>query len=538
MTDFYDILKQHGLPIGNLIDEIASDINISESFDYVVSHLECKDQREHIRKKKDEYCSRLKPLLKNGNFRIEEGDFRTIEVVDGIKPRICQDPTVFHRVGCHAVTVPFERHAYPTLIKNTAASIKGRGMHWLHNIIEEDLLADPEGTIYYYQCDIHHYYDSVSQKKIKEQIRLYTTDEKALPMLDNFVSLLPEEDGISKGLRASQCYANLHLSEIDHKMCARVSFHEVKDGGTVIQGWGVIIIDGKGIRFHYYRYCDDIVIIAATKKELWQLRDYLVSLLAELGLHIKPSEAVRPLSEGLDYLGYVTYVDDSGAERKVYSRIRKRTKTKFARRIKGKKSRKRRQTLIGSFFGMAAHADCRHLLKKLIFPKEYRKLKHKRKMKDLGSFKISPVTLDGKKNFRGKKISARELDRRGIIIVDFEKVIPKRETEEYNRRCQDASAKNIDLALVEKPKEKYLIQLICDNTLYKMWTGDKEIWHILDQVEAQKGRPFYTGVMIDYSAQYPKLNFVQPSTLNLTGPTDAQVEELFTRFNLELNPYK
>lgn len=537
MTDFHELLRQHGLPVSNLIDEIASDINISESFDCVVSHLECPEQREHIRKKKAEYCSRLKPLLTNGEFRINPEDFRTIEVVDGVKPRIVQDPTVFHRVGCHAITVPFERHAYPTLIKNTAASIKGRGMHWLHDIIEEDLLADVT-MMYYYQLDIYHYYDSISQAKCKQQIRLYTSDEKALPMLDNFVSILPESEGISKGLRASQCFANLHLSEIDHKMCSVVSFHEVKDGGTVIQGEGAVIIDGKEIRFHYYRYCDDIVIFEATKKELWLLRNYLVSLLAELGLKVKPNEAVRPISEGLDFLGYVTYVDDSKEQREVYSRIRKRTKQKFARRIKGVKSKKRRQVLIGSFFGMAAHADCRHLLKRLITPTEFRKLKHTRKMKVLGNFKISPVTLDGKKNFRGKKISARELDRRGIIIVDFEKVVPKRETEEYNRRCQDASAKNVDLSLVEKPKEKYLIQLICDNNLYKMWTGDKEIWHILDQVEAQKGRPFYTGVMIDYSAQYPKLNFVEPSILNLSAPTDEAVAELFTRFNLKLNPYE
>lgn len=534
MSNFTDFLKLYGLPVGNLIDEITDPLNISESFDYVVSHLECPGQRDNIRPKKKPYCREIRRLLMSGEFRITEKDFRQMVVTDGPKARVVQCPSVFHRVGCHAVMVPFERHAHRSLINNTAASIKGRGMHWLHDIVERDLSSDPSGTQYYYQCDIRHFYDSIDQQIMKNQLREYTTDPVLLPILDNFITLLPV--GLSKGLRSSQSFANLHLSEIDHEFCG----YEIESDitGETTHKVSQLTLDGETIDFYYYRYCDDLVFISDSKSKLWKLRNHLVMLLAGLGLSIKPSEAVRPLSEGLDYLGYVTYVDDSGAERKVYSRIRKRTKQKFARRIKRVKSRKRRQVLVGSFFGMASHGDCRHLLKTLITPTEFRKLKHKRKMKDLGNFKVSPMTLDGKKNFRGKKISARELDHRGVIIVDFEKLIPKRESEEYNRRCQDASAKNINLNLVEKPKEKYLVQLICDGNLYKMWTGDKEIWHILDEIEAQKGRPFFAGVLIDYSAQYPKLNLVQPSSLNLPIPSDEQVKTLFERFNLNLNPYE
>lgn len=317
-------------PICNLIDEIADDTNISDSFDYVVSHLESAEQREHIRPKKAAYCRDLKRLLSTGQFRLTQNDFRTIEVKDGPKARIVQAPTVFHRVGCHAIMVPFERHTYPTLIKNTAASIKGRGMHWLHQVIEEDLLADPDNMQFFYQSDILGYYDHISQEIMKQQVRTYISDPILLPMMDNFITLLPF--GLSKGLRASQCLANLHLNEVDHKMCERVSYHEIEDKnaqngkGVAIKGHGSKVINGKEIRYHYYRYCDDIVIFGATKKELWMLRNYLKGLLEELGLTIKPSEAVRPIYVGLDYLGYVTFTDDSGRELVVYSRIRKRTK--------------------------------------------------------------------------------------------------------------------------------------------------------------------------------------------------------------------
>lgn len=532
-------------PIHDLMSEIVDDKNLSDSFDYVIGHLECADQREHEKPKKKKYCKLLKKLLASGQFRITENDFRTLEVKDGPKARIVQCPTVFHRVGCHAVMVPFEKYTYPTLITNTAASIKGRGMHWLHQIIEEDIVADPGRMKFYYQSDIFHYYDNISQRIMKMQVRRYTDDPLLLPVLDNFITLLPEEDGLSKGLRASQCLANLHLSDIDHKMCEKASYHEIEDKsmadgkGVVVKGEGSVKIEGKIIRYHYYRYCDDIVICAGSKKELWKLRDYLVSLLAELGLKIKHNEAVRPLSVGLDYLGYNTFMtEDKDKDGNIiydtYSKVRKRTKTKFCRRMHRVKSRKRRQSLIGSFFGMAAHADCRHLLKKMLTPGELRKLKHKRKMKEFGDFKVNAPTLDGKKNFKGQKVSMQELDKKGIIVVDFERdVVPRRERDDYTRRLQAAALQGMDTALVEKPKTKYIISLFCDGQLRKLWTGDREIWQILEQFDHEEdGFPFFVGVVIEYG-QYRKMNFVKPSTLGLVKPSDEEVDALMKRYNLK-----
>ena len=53
MTDVADsILAKTTFPIRNIIDEIADAVNISESFDYVIDHLECAEQRENMRPKK------------------------------------------------------------------------------------------------------------------------------------------------------------------------------------------------------------------------------------------------------------------------------------------------------------------------------------------------------------------------------------------------------------------------------------------------------------------------------------------------------
>lgn len=523
--------KSLRFPLHDLITEIVERRNMESSFDYIVSHLENAGQRQHIRPKREKYITNLTVEISAGTFRITPKDFRTMRVTDGPKERIVQCPSVYHRIGCHAIMVVFEKYTYPTLITNTGASIKGRGMHWLFHIIEEDMKNVPEFMRYFYQCDICHFYDNISQKIMKSQIRQYIADPILLPMLDNFVELLPEEEGLSKGLRSSQCYANLHLTEIDHKMSARVKNYIITENGIetcvlVSEGVGEIIVNGRKVYFMYYRYCDDIVIFGMNKKELWLLRDYLVSLLAELGLKVKSSEAVRPLSVGCDFLGFQNFG--------THARIRKRTKQKFARGLARVKSRKRRQKLIGSFFGMASHADCRHLLKTLLAPSEYKRLKHKRKMKDFGEFKLSPTTLDGKKNFRGNRISPRELHGQGFIVVDFERdVVARRDKDDYQRRLQDASTRGVSPELVEKPKTKYVIQIIHNGTLRKMWTGDRDIWNILDQLEEADEIPFFASIEMDYSGQYPKANFVSASKFGITPPTDAELDSILNRFNLK-----
>lgn len=407
-------------PLDNLIPEIIDPQNMSDSFDYVVSHLEYKHQREKHRPWKEKYIADLTERIGNGTFRLDPATVRTIHVTDGPKERDVQCPRVPDRIGVHAVMTVVERYTYPALIHNTAASIKGRGMHWLHHIIEDDIDADHENMSHYYQSDIEHYYDNINQLIMMAQTREYISDPVLLPITDGFITLMPE--GLSKGLRSSQTLANLHLNGVDHAMCDVVSYHEIPDEsqesgiGVAINGDGHIIVDGKIRRFHYYRYCDDIVFFAADKKTLWMLRDKLVWLLAELGLKIKNTEPVRPITEGLDYLGYVTYGLKKpniykGRMKWSYTRIRKRTKVKAARRLHKVRSRKRRQEIIGSFKGMLCHADGERLFNKLTNQRMA-------KFSELGLPSYTPK--DGKKRFNCSTMQLGQIANRPIEILDVE----------------------------------------------------------------------------------------------------------------------
>ena len=427
-------------PLSNLIGEIASKENIEEAFDYVVGHLECAAQREKYRPQKAEMCAKLQKELASGTFRIRE--FREMEVRDGPKVRKVQAPRVYGRVGCHAVMVVIEKYTYPTLIKNTAASIKGRGMHWLHHIEEDDTHNVPELTLYYYQSDVYHYYDNIAQWMMKALIREYVSDPMVLPMLDNFIELLAE--GLSKGLRSSQCFANLFLNKIDHIM--------EREAGRYF----LVTKDGIEVRSLYYRYCDDIVIHAPTKKELWRLRNILIREMTQLGLRIKPNEAVRPTACGLDYLGYVNYG--------THSLIRKRTKQNAARKLARVKSRKRRRAIAGSFKGMACHADCKHL---------YFKLTGK-KMKKFGEMGITYTPKDGKKRFAGNTTRLSAIQNKTIEVHDYEKDVK-----------------------TSQGDNRYLVSFrdVQSGTWGKFFTASEEMKSNLDQAREQGDIPFETVIV-------------------------------------------
>lgn len=426
-------------PLDNLIPEIVSEENMGESFDYVISHLEHPRQREMYRPKRLTIIESLRREIGAGSFRIVRSDVRDLHVTEGYKERDVQAPTVVKRVGIHAIMVVIEKYTYPTLIKNTAASIKGRGMHWLHHVVEEDLTNAPEQSQYYYQNDIHHYYDSIDQVRMMQIIRKYVSDPILLPILDSFITLMPQ--GLSKGLRSSQCFANLYLNEVDHEMQKYVKHYE-KDGET---------------HYLYYRYCDDTVMLASTKKELWELRNIHVAAVARLGLEVKPSEAVRPLDDGLDFLGYVHYG--------THSLLRKRIKQKAARKLAKVKSRKRRQEIIGSFKGMACHADCKHLFYKLT----------NQKMKKFSEMGVSYTPADGKKRFPGKTMRLGAIVNKTIEVHDYETGINTSQGE-----------------------DRYVVSFRDKQTgdWGKFFTASEEMKNILDQIsDIEDGFPFETTIV-------------------------------------------
>lgn len=302
-------------------------------------------------------------------------------------------------------------------------------MHDLMKYILRDIQEDPEGTRYCYKFDISKFYESVNQDFVMYCVHRIFKDKKLIAMLDNFVRIIPK--GISIGLRSSQGLGNLLLSVyLDHYL---------KDK------YGVC---------HFYRYCDDGVVLGKTKAELWMIRDIIHEQLQKIDLVVKPNERVFPTAEGIDFLGYVIRPNNV--------RLRKRIKQKFARKMREVKSRKRRRELTASFYGMTKHADCNNLFNKLTG----------KTMKSFKDLNVAYKPEDGKKRFAGTVVSIRELVNIPIIVKDFETGI---KTEQGEDRC--------------------IVSIEMNGEARKFFTNSEEMKNILAQIkEVPDGFPFETTI--------------------------------------------
>lgn len=492
------IMKREGF----IVEEIVSRENLEESFDTVVHGTLRKSLEEGkwLLANRKEFLDSVEAEIRSGNVNCSK--FHPKDIKEGKKWRHIQVFDMKTRIKVNAVMTVVDRHIRNKFIRTTSASIKGRGMHELKAYIERDLRTDPNGMRYLYKFDIKKFYETVVQDFVMYCIRRVFKDKKLISILEGFVRLLPE--GLSMGLRASQGLANLLLSVfLDHYLKDR---------------YGVT---------HFYRYCDDGVIASSSKLYLWECRDIVHERIEIIGQTIKYNERVFPIEDGLDFLGYVIFPS--------HSLLRKTIKQKYARKLKKVKSRKRRQELVGSFYGMAKHANCRHLLKKLLLPSEYNKLKRKR-MKDFGKpvcdYSYNP---DGKKSFRGTKVSGRELDHKPFIVYDYETgVVAKDDKEKYDALVADAIRNGTDTEKVPKPKTKYLVSIIYQNQLRKLWTGDKDMWKELDERKQRGDLPFFSSMSAEYNGPYPKYTLISATALGFPMPSDQEIKNLNVQLNINI----
>lgn len=427
-------MKRHGF----LIQKIIECSNMYRAFDEVVDQLK-EPRRTYYRKRREGLFQRLTEKIGNGSFRVR--GYREMLVTDGPKVRLVQSPCVEDRIGCNAIMRVVEDVIYPSVIKTSAASIPGRGMHRLFTKMRTDIERNPDGTRYFYKCDIRKFFESIDQEKMWNCVRKFIKDPVLLPMLHDFITMM--DHGLSIGLRSSQCYGNIFLSDIDHyfKDHLRVKY--------------------------YYRYCDDIVILAESKIRLWMLRDIMHQKVEEIGLEVKPNECVKPISEGIDFLGFV--YDGKKAL------LRKRTKQKAARRLHKVKSRKRRQEIVGSLKGMAKWCDAKHLYKTLTKKnmESFSEL-----MKKKRSAGVDYTGKDGKRILKGNLENLRTLVNMHITIIDFEADVPTKNGPRY---------------VVQFQKD--------DGTMCKYLTNDSEQKFWLEELKKDGSLPFGCTITPQYFGQ-------------------------------------
>jgi len=193
----------------------------------------------------------------------------------------------------------------------------------------KEALKDTAGTEYCLKLDIRKFYPNVNHDILKEQLRRKIKDNDLLWLLDEIID---SADGLPIGNYLSQYFANFYLTYFDH--------------------W---IKEVKRVKY-YYRYADDIVILAGNKPYLHQiLHEISMYLKDNLKLQVKDNYQVFPVdARGIDFVGYVF--------RHTHTRLRKSIKQNFAIML----AKNKNAQSIASYQGWAKHCDSIHLLKKLL----------------------------------------------------------------------------------------------------------------------------------------------------------------------------
>ena len=267
----------------------------------------------------------LQDLLLSRKYRTSTYDIFTIhEPKERLVYRLPYFPD---RIVHHAIMNVLEPIFVASFTADTYSCIKGRGIHQLLRNLRRDL-RDVKGTRYCLKFDIRKFYPSIDHEVLKKLLRRKFKDPDLLWLLDEIVDSAP---GVPIGNYLSQYLANFYLAYFDH--------------------W----LKGEKRVKYYYRYADDIVILAADKDSLHSLLQQITAELATLRLEVKDNHQVFPVAaRGIDFVGYVFYHS--------HIRIRKSIKQNFARKL----SKNPQHSSVHSYLGWLSHCNAKHLTKKLL----------------------------------------------------------------------------------------------------------------------------------------------------------------------------
>ena len=218
------------------------------------------------------------------------------------KERDVQAPAFVDKVVLHAATDNILYDAITRgFIRDNYSSQKGKGTHdglmrlKLQMVTYFRRYGTTEGIVV--KGDVRRFFASIDHRKLKRALkRLFIRRGLDMELYDLLCIYIDASDGLPLGYQTSQLFALLFLDEFDH--------------------W---IKEDKGCEF-YGRYMDDFYAIVRTKEEARRLLADIREFIADLGLELNQKTGIFPLRNGIDLLGFHSYLTESGG---VVQKLRK-----------------------------------------------------------------------------------------------------------------------------------------------------------------------------------------------------------------------
>ncbi|MBW1781290.1 MAG: RNA-directed DNA polymerase [Deltaproteobacteria bacterium] len=204
---------------------------------------------------------------------------------------------VVHHALCNVIEPLFER----SFIFDTYANRVGKGNHRALDRAQ----AFCRRHRFVLPCDVRHFFPSIDHAILKEILARKLRDEDTIWLVERIIDSgrgvldgeyeviwFPGDDlfspcrprGLPIGNLTSQFWANCYLNGLDHFIK-----RELRCPG-------------------YVRYVDDMLLFGDDRVRIWEWKSAIIERLQDLRLKIHERRAqVRPVEEGIPFLGFVVY---------------------------------------------------------------------------------------------------------------------------------------------------------------------------------------------------------------------------------------
>ena len=238
------------------------------------------------------------------------------------------------RVVHHILVGRLETNWEKRFIHDSYACRKGKGTHAGVERLQSfarQATANMTRRAWYLQMDVRGYFITINRDLLYEQISRKEHDPATLWLAQTLIfheptrhchlrgasravfERLPEHKtlfkaklgcGLPIGNLTSQFFANVYLDALDQFVKHRLKVR------------------------HYVRYCDDMVLLSSSRAQLEEWEGQIESFLrSNLGLALNDRRKLRPISDGIDFLGYVVRPEYLLVRKRVVSALRRRLVT-------------------------------------------------------------------------------------------------------------------------------------------------------------------------------------------------------------------
>lgn len=278
--------------------------------------------------------------LKSKTYKISAyQEFKVFEPKERIiKTTSFKDKVIQHSL-CDNVILPKLSRIF---ILDNCAGQKGKGTLFGLNRLSEQMQSFYRKyrlNGYILKCDISKFFYNIPHEPLKDIVEYYFSEDRDICWLCDLFIDSTEGIGIPLGNQINQGFALLYLDGMDK-----------------------LITGELGIEY-YGRYMDDFYLIHHDKDYLKYCLEVITEFLKTLGLELNSKTQVFPFKNGINYLGFHTYITDNGKViRKLKNQNKRNAQRKFLKMAKkvssGELSEEKFQASYTAWKNHISHGNC------------------------------------------------------------------------------------------------------------------------------------------------------------------------------------